>query len=836
MESSKSFSNEGNESAEGDTGMPDASQSSIPESIALDEERSAVASSHTFLPPVPERTLKEKLVERERQKRIETERARLKRQFALSNDMMVEDDDQGTEDVEGDLHNHTKDGSLAGTVGEGSSVAVVREEDEKSEKLGYAMERFLSEQGQEKMVVDAPSPSGDVEEMLKKEDAGGVVMERFLSEPVVVVPPSDVADDEPPPSRDNVVGQMVVMENEEKAEIHVDNATESVEAAATVTFEATIPTASETLPKLQPRDGGDSEVGATAGSVSYVSSVGDEDITTEMNSIDADAHSNVAQLDDLERLTEPDSPSLETSLSNTSTEQGPRFLRLTEREIQEMAAIEEASIGNAPPSEREDTLSEVGDLVGSFTGGRDFLHSETGGFSVQTQTTASVSNTSAGGNQSGGGQSREASADQHSIDSVSVSSHLVLSPGGSEAGVSVTANPPSVISNDAEEEEEEEPDPSSIIPPDEVLAPTTSPTDLPTIPNFDDNMGIHVDHSDHLSMDDAEASALQNEGINNRRLRPGIRTSPNCQPEEITNSNDNTNDFKRAQSMPDIMHPTVDGFDFDKNIPTTPRSNANDSYRDLPGSDTNNSHSMSGTRWSNDDNSVNVSPLLIPRFRSRGAMEKHKDQDIQPFLNEIGDNKKVDVIDRVLPERFHALVKTLIMEIPVLLIISCGSDALYLLIGKKKYQLLMGFLPLSSAIAGNCVLQAKDLATGAIHHRHSKKESAVLILTKELKATTLLGLGMGIALGVIAFVLSGFDLPFSLSICFAQFLSIVVGGLMGSCIPLLLHRNHSSAWNIFFQTVIPDMVGSIAMVLLSYHFLIFSGCSEVGKSCMVSAT
>mmetsp|Transcript_19503 Transcript_19503/g.29339 ORF Transcript_19503/g.29339 Transcript_19503/m.29339 type:complete len:835 (+) Transcript_19503:161-2665(+) len=832
MESSKSFSNAGNESAEGDTEMPDASQSSIPESIALDEERSAVAASHTFLPPVPERTLKEKLVERERQKRIETERARLKRQFALSNDMMVEDDDQGTEAVEGDLHNHTKDGSLAGTVGEGSSVAVVREEDEKSEKLGYAMERFLSEQGQEKMVVDATSTSGDVEGMLKKEDAGGVVMERFLSEPVVVVPPSDVADDEPPSSGDNVVGQMVVMENEEKAEMHVDNATESVEAAATVTFEATIPTASETLAKLQPRDGGDSEVDATAGSVSYVSSVGDEDITTEMNSIDADAHSNVAQLDDLERLTEPDSPSLETSLSNTSTEQGPRFLRLTEREIQEMAAIEEASIGNAPPSEREDTLSEVGDLVGSFTGGRDFLHSETGGFSVQTHTTASVSNTSAGGNQSGGGQSREASADQHSIDSVSVSSHLVLSPGGSEAGVSVAANPPSVIPND--EEEEEEPDPSSIIPPNEVLATTTSPTDLPNMPNFQDNMGINVDNGDPLSMGDVEASALHNEGIINRRLRPGIRTSPDCQPEEITNSNDNMNDFKRTQSMPDIMHPTVDGFDFDKNIPTTPRSNANDSYRDLPGSDTNNSHSMSGTRWSHDENSVNVSPLLIPRFRSRDEIEKHQDQNIQPFLSEMGDSKKFDVIDRVLPERFHALVKTLIMEIPVLLIISCGSDSLYLLIGEKKYQLLMGFLPLSNAIAGNCVLQAKDLATGAIHHRNSKKESAVIILTKELKATTLLGLGMGIALGVIAFVLSGFDLPFSLSICFAQFLSIVVGGLTGSCIPLLLHRNDSSTWCIFFQTVIPDMVGSLAMVLLSYHFLIFSGCSEVGQSCRVS--
>ena len=53
-----------------------------------------------------------------------------------------------------------------------------------------------------------------------------------------------------------------------------------------------------------------------------------------------------------------------------------------------MAAIEEASIGNAPPSEREDTFSEVGDLIGGF--------GDLGGMSVQTVATASVSMTSVG--------------------------------------------------------------------------------------------------------------------------------------------------------------------------------------------------------------------------------------------------------------------------------------------------------------------------------------------------------------------------------------------------------------------------------------------------------
>ena len=45
---------------------------------------------------------------------------------------------------------------------------------------------------------------------------------------------------------------------------------------------------------------------------------------------------------------------------------------------------------------------------------------------------------------------------------------------------------------------------------------------------------------------------------------------------------------------------------------------------------------------------------------------------------------------------------TLIIEIPVLLMISGGSAKLCALIGRNKYQLLIAFLPLSSAISGNC--------------------------------------------------------------------------------------------------------------------------------------
>ena len=124
-----------------------------------------------LVPPRPERTLKEKLVERERQKRIETERARLKRQFALSHGggASATEEETAVEQEQAD-----ENGSVVGTVGDASSVAAHAteiEDDHENQRrddgnnndetakdgqdggnrgeLGYTMERFLSEQATE---------------------------------------------------------------------------------------------------------------------------------------------------------------------------------------------------------------------------------------------------------------------------------------------------------------------------------------------------------------------------------------------------------------------------------------------------------------------------------------------------------------------------------------------------------------------------------------------------------------------------------------------------------------------------------------------------------------
>ena len=162
-----------------------------PRELLDDENRASEANEELsqVLPPLSQRaepTLKERLVERERKARVETERARLKLQFALSSNggaAVVEES--------GDMHASKENESVTGTLGEGSSVAALptdhpNEDDRK--QLGYVMERFLSERGD----VSAGEEKGDA----KPKAETGVVMKRFLGEPVLVEQDAVVEDDE----------------------------------------------------------------------------------------------------------------------------------------------------------------------------------------------------------------------------------------------------------------------------------------------------------------------------------------------------------------------------------------------------------------------------------------------------------------------------------------------------------------------------------------------------------------------------------------------------------------------------------------------------------------
>jgi Mg/Co/Ni transporter MgtE len=182
-------------------------------------------------------------------------------------------------------------------------------------------------------------------------------------------------------------------------------------------------------------------------------------------------------------------------------------------------------------------------------------------------------------------------------------------------------------------------------------------------------------------------------------------------------------------------------------------------------------------------------------------------------------------LQRAFPERLFALTITMLLEIPVLLMVSGGSDALCGLIGRRRYQLLVGFLPLTSAISGNVGLQASTLTTRAISHSHVTIQDYGAWLLSEVMAALYLGVGMGCLLGGVAFVAAQ-DWAFGVTIFMAQVLSILTAGLTGTMAPLifsfLFHRD-SGKWGGPLETAVQDIVGSFAMVVVSYHLLKFLG-------------
>jgi hypothetical protein len=101
------------------------------------------------------------------------------------------------------------------------------------------------------------------------------------------------------------------------------------------------------------------------------------------------------------------------------------------------------------------------------------------------------------------------------------------------------------------------------------------------------------------------------------------------------------------------------------------------------------------------DDAHSLAESLFSDIRSESTATKNS------ISNEARDYWQSSTLQRAFPERLFALTVTLLFEIPVLLMVSGGSDRLCYLIGRTKYQLLLGFLPLSSAISGNVGLQAR---------------------------------------------------------------------------------------------------------------------------------
>lgn len=515
-----------------------------------DQGRTVGSSTLPLAPTQPELSMKEKLVLRERQRRIETERARLKRQFALNNDQ-EERPDAAQNHTAVTALSEAAAGSAAGTLGEESTKAHPDEESADQEKLGFNMERFLRNSD-----TFNPELEPTAEDKPPAQPDQGPVMERFLNDPVVM-------------ETDKVEAAVLSRADVQRS----------------VSFDVT------DAPLDASEGGGGDGSGGDDGMLPH-GIVGSLPSFNEINgSIDANASVLVqADEDDVARdpLTTP-MPSMDVQESIADSEDGsaasteePRVLRLTEADMQEMAAIEEASIGNAPPSERtEEDLSEIGELAGF---GSHNVPDNAGNFSQDTPTTAMESASMHSGNQSAHRAStttHDHSADQHSLDgmpSMSISSQLLVSPGASGYPPSDTARdegPPSIdrdIPNNEHVRSEE-------------------PQQLALSEHENEDMQLR---------DRTDSDSANSEGLVNRRMRPGmVNLRPQANHSPIMD--------RAAASRSPAPPVVVEGFDFDKHEPMSPQTDHEDSLRDLP----------VDVGWSPAGDTMHVSPIQIRSLAAR---------------------------------------------------------------------------------------------------------------------------------------------------------------------------------------------------------------------------
>eukprot|EP00977_Amphora_coffeiformis_P017314 scaffold5540_cov181-Amphora_coffeaeformis.AAC.17 len=302
---------------------------------------------------LPKLSLKEEAILRERQRRIETERARWKRQFALSNQQQqAGGGTDGSQHSSTNNHSHgnsnhyhnSRGGSGGAHQGGGmmdsasiaetvESTMVHPDEENPEQRLGFNMERFLrnSEDFQ---------PAADQDD--GAEPQSSVLMERFLNQPVVI---NQEGDDEEGTGHsqqqepiagttmttslpvNSTVQRSVSFEQHQQQHQNAQLALEQSGPESIVT-----PTASNNNNRETPLP-----------PIAY-------------SSFEEDTTANVS----IQVHPDEDEPVDDDDVEEATLEQ-PRGL--TEADVQAMVAAEEASIANAPPSDRDDILSEVGELA-----------------------------------------------------------------------------------------------------------------------------------------------------------------------------------------------------------------------------------------------------------------------------------------------------------------------------------------------------------------------------------------------------------------------------------------------------------------------------------------
>jgi cation transporter-like permease len=171
--------------------------------------------------------------------------------------------------------------------------------------------------------------------------------------------------------------------------------------------------------------------------------------------------------------------------------------------------------------------------------------------------------------------------------------------------------------------------------------------------------------------------------------------------------------------------------------------------------------------------------------------------------------------------QFPVLLKIL-LEIPLFLLISGGSDSMCQQVGRKRYLLLLGFLPLTCAVAGNVGLQSRALTSQAIASNIVTATTYKAWFIREAIATAVLSLGVGAIVGGLAYFASS-DVAFSFVMLLAQTISTVTSGITGSLAPIVsgyVLKGGSGKWVAPVVAATQDVVGCVTMMVVSYRVLV----------------
>ena len=193
-------------------------------------------------------------------------------------------------------------------------------------------------------------------------------------------------------------------------------------------------------------------------------------------------------------------------------------------------------------------------------------------------------------------------------------------------------------------------------------------------------------------------------------------------------------------------------------------------------------------------------------------------------------------LKRAFPERTLALLVTMVIEVPACLMVGGGGGRLLKILGTRRYTLLLGFLPLISAVSGNVGLQCSTLTTRAISHGHVSMANFFCWMRLEFLASIVLAAVLGMFAAFLAAagdVLSSYVAAeeedfqighgmFATTVGIAQASSIAVAGLTGTLAPIvftfLFHRD-AGKWAGPLETAVQDIAGTFSLVYITQGLL-----------------